>query len=78
LSPDLRAIFKKNANEGGSCQSKSDLKSPADLNIPPSSPNIVIQAFHFVGEFSDRFEQAFVDVSLRDLLPCIAKKSFGA
>jgi hypothetical protein len=55
-----------------------DLKSPTDLNVPPHAPNVVIQAFYFAGEFGDGFEQAIVDVSLRDLLLRIAKKSFGA
>jgi hypothetical protein len=53
-----------------------NLKSPAD--IPPNSANVIIQAFYFAGEFGDRFKQAVVDISLRDLLLRIAKKSFGA
>jgi hypothetical protein len=49
----------------------------ADLYIPPGSPNFVIQALYFAGEFRNRFEEANVDVYLRSMLLRIAKKSFG-
>jgi len=53
------------------------LKSPAHLNLASNSMNFPVQAFYFAGEFGDRLQQAIIDVSLRDLLRRVAKKSFG-
>lgn len=39
---------------------------------------IIVQALYLAGEFADRLQQTIIDVSLRDLLRGVTKKTFGA
>jgi hypothetical protein len=54
----------------------ANLKSSLDLNISPNSPDFVIYALYFTGEFVNCLNEIFDDVVLRALLLRLAKKSF--
>ncbi len=54
------------------------LKSPGNTNIPPRPLNGVIEAFYLTGELIDRPDEAFIDVSLRNLTLGLAQKMLDA
>jgi hypothetical protein len=60
------------------CETVVALETPGDPNVPARSLQGIIEPLDLAGEFIDGPDQAFVDVSLRDLPLRLAQKMVDA